>query len=256
VHCVLKPLPDRPRSCNPYRLCKYNVASPISACALRYIIQLPVLEEFWLVADSFQLPDPLPVIVFPSLRLLDVEYSGDPTWLKLLPAIDNPDLTSIFVKCSGSDVTRFMEEFQLTMTGCGMNKRLRDFRMRNLDQFKITQRIIACTFSFKNLTTLIIPSERSETVCQTLRLTDNDIDLLTRAMPGLEYLAVCGEPCGVHSQITFKSLCTISHRLMRLKMLRIHFNPTSLVTKVGKDSESVDVALGLPDLKTPFPSHG
>jgi len=148
-----------------------------------------------------------------------------------------------------------MEEFQLTMTGCGMDKRLRDFRVRSPDEFKITQRIIACTFSFKNLTALTISSECSEPVCQTLRLTDNDIDLLTRTIPGLESLAVGGEPCGVLSWITLKSLYTISRRCVRLTVLRIHFDPTSFVTKVGKDPEFVDVALGLPDLKVPSPSH-
>ena len=236
--------------CNPYRLRKYNVDSPISAFTLRHVVQLPSLEEFWLVADSFQLPDPLPIIVFPSLRLLDVEYSGDPTWLKLLPAIENPVLTSIFVECSGPDVAQFMETFQLTMTGCGMQERLQEFRVRSQDEFKITPQIIACTFSFKNLTSLKVLSECSA-LCQTFDLTDDDIDLLTKVMPHLESLAVGEEPCRVPSQITFKSLYTISRRCTRLTNLQIHFNPILFVTKVDTDSESGDVALGLSDINTP-----
>ena len=236
--------------CNPYRLRKYNVDSPMSASVLGHTVQLPSLEEFWLVVvDSFQLPDPLPVIVFPSLRILDVKYNGDLTWLKLLPAIDNPSLTSIFVQCSGSDVAHFMEAFQLITTGCGMHERVQQFRVRGHDEFKITPRTIACTFSFKNLTFLKMLSECSATSCQTLHLTDNDIDLLTKAMPRLESLALGGEPCRVRSKITFKSLYAISRRCTRLTTLQIHFDPASFVVKVEMDS--MDVALGLPDLKTP-----
>jgi len=236
--------------CNPYRLRKYNVDSPISPSALRHIIQLPSLEEFWLVVGSFQLPDPLPIVVFPSLRLLDVEYSGDPTWLKLLPAIENPVLTSVFVECSGSDVAQFVEAFQLTMAGCGMHERLQEFRVRSQDEFKITPQIIAYTSSFKSLTSLKVLSECSPTVCQTFDLTDDDIDLLTKAMPRLESLAIGEEPCGVPSQITFKSLYTLSRRCPLLATLQIHFNPALFITKVDTDSESGDVALGLLDLKT------
>lgn len=237
--------------CNPYRLRKYNVDSPISTSALRHLIQLPSLEEFWLVVDSFQLPDPLPIVVFPTLRLLDVEYRGDPTWLKLLSAIENPVLTSIFVECSASNVAQFMEAFQLTMTGCGMHERLQEFRVRSQDEFKITPQIIVCASSFKNLTSLKVLSVCSPGICQTFDLTDSDIDLLTKAMPRLESLAIGEEPCGVHSQITFKSLYTISRQCPRLTTLQIHFDPTLFVTKVDADSESGDVALGLPDLDTP-----
>jgi hypothetical protein len=81
--------------CNPYRLRKYNVDAPISASALRHIIQLPSLEEFWLVDDHFSFQTLYPCVVFPSLRVLDVECNGDLTWLKLLPAIENPVLSNI-----------------------------------------------------------------------------------------------------------------------------------------------------------------
>ena len=237
--------------CNPYRLRKYNVDSPISAAAFKHLVQLPSLEEFWLVVDSLQLPDPLPIVVFPSLRLLDVEYNGDPTWLDLLPAIENPVLTSIFVECSGSDVTQFMEAFQLILAGCGMHERLQEFRVRSQAEFRITPQIMARTFPFKNLTSLKVLSECSPTVCQTFDLTDHDIDLLTKAMPSLESLAIGEEPCGVPSQIAFKSLYTISHRCPRLTTLQIHFNPALFVTGVDTGSVSGDVALGLPNLKTP-----
>ena len=238
--------------CNPYRLRKYNVDSPLSASALTHIVQLPSLEEFWLVVNSPQLQDPLPIVVFPNLRLLDVEYGGDPTWLKLLPAIDNPVLASIFVQCSGSDVAQFMEAFQLTMDGCAVRESLQEFRVRSQDEFKITPRMISCTLSFKNLTSLKVLSECSGTVCQTFDLTDVDIDLLTKAMPHLEALAIGEEPCGVPSQITFNSLYTISSRCLRLTVLQIHFNPALFVTTVDRDSEPGNVALGLPDLNSPL----
>ena len=234
--------------CNPHLLRKYNIDSPISASALRHIVQLPSLEEFWLVVDSFQLSDPLPTIVFPSLRLLDVECNGDPTWLKLLPAIEDPVLASIFVECS--DVAQFMETFHSTVTGCGMHGRLKEFRVRSQDEFRITPQIIACTLSFKNLTLLKVLSECSAT-CQTLDLTDDDIDLLTRAMPHLESLVIGENPCRVASKITFKSLYIISRRCTRLTTLLTHFNPTLFVAKVDEDSASGNVALGLSDLSTP-----
>lgn len=237
--------------CNPYRLRKYNIDSPLSASALRHVIQLPSLEEFWLVVDSFQLPDPLPVIVFPSLRLLDVEYKGNHTWLELLPAIENPVLTSIFVECSGTGVERFMDAFKLTVAGCRLQERLQEFRIRSQDEFKISPAILASTLSFKNLTSLKVLSECPSSVCQTFDLTDNDIDLLTNAMPRLEALAIGEEPCGVPSQITFKSLYIISCRCAQLSNLQIHFNPVLFVTRLDTDSESGGVALGLSDLTAP-----
>lgn len=237
--------------CNSYRLRKYNVDSPISPSALRHIIQLPSLEEFWLVVGSFQLPDPLPVIIFPSLRLLDVEYRGDHTWLKLLPAIEDPVLTSIFVECSGSDVAQFMEAFQLTMTECGMQEILQEFRIRSQDEFRISPEIITCTFSFKNLTSLKMLSECASNTCQTFDLTDDHIDVLTKTMPRLECLTIGGEPCGIPSQITFKSLYTISRQCSRLTTLQIHFNPAMFVTRVETDPAPGDTVLGLSDLNTP-----
>jgi hypothetical protein len=83
-------------------------------------------------------------------------------------------------------------------------------------------------------------------------LTDNDVDLLTQAMPRLEHLAVGGSPCHVRSQITFKSLYTISHRCPQLTTLLIHFNPASFIAKVKADCESGNVALGRWDYPSSF----
>lgn len=243
--------------CDPYRLRRYNVDSPLSLVALRHIIQLPSLEEFWLVIDSsrfleFHLLDPLPVIVFPTLRLLDVEYKGDHTWLKLLPAADNPVLTSIYVECPGPEVAQFMEAFKLTADECRLQERLQEFRVRSKVEFRISPEIIAWTFSFKNLTSLKVLSECSSSVCRTFDLTDGNIDLLTRAMPRLQTLAIGETPCGIPSQITFKSLYAISHRCPGLTTLQIHFNPGEFVTKVDTDREPAYAALGLSDPTPPL----
>lgn len=237
--------------CNSYHLRKYNVDSPLSASALRHVIQLPSLEEFWLVVDSFPSEDPLPIIVFPKLRLLDVEYSGDPTWLKLLPAIENPVLASLFIQCLGPDVAQLMVSLQLALAGCAVCERLQEFRVRSKDDFKITQQMVACTFQFKNLTSLKLLSECPPTICQTFDLTDDDIDLLTQAMPRLESLAIGEEPCEAPSQTTFNSLYIISRRCPRLTTLQLHFNPARFVAKVDTDSESRDVTLGLFEFGTP-----
>ena len=242
--------------CNQHlHTCK--VDSPISAAALRHAIQLPSLEEFQLLITSFHLPDPLPTVVFPSLRELDVQCNGDPAWLKLLSSIENPVLATIKITCPGSAIERFMETFQPVITGCGIHKCFRELWMETEfpDEVRITSQIMACTFSFKNLTLLALFSEWDcfDLFCKTVDLTDGDIDLLTNAMPCLKYLAVgSSTPCGVPSQITFKSLYTISHRCPQLTDLMIHFNPALFVTKVGTN-ESWDVALGLSDHKT-FPS--
>jgi len=230
----------------------WNVDSSISTAALEHTIQLPSLEDFRFIIRSFQLPDPLPTVVFPSLRSLDVECNGDPAWLILLSAVENPVLTTIKIRCPGSTMERFMKTFQLVMTGCGMHACLREIWMDSPDDVKVTSQMIACNFSFKNLTTLTLFSELDcSDVCKTVDLTDDDIDLLTNAMPCLEDLVVgSSTPCEVPSQITFKSLYTISHRLTRLSGLMIHFNPALFVTKVGT-GESWDVALGLSDHKIP-----
>ena len=220
--------------CNPHRLRKYHVDAPLSASALSHVIQLPRLESLWLAAvnSSLCFPDPLPNVVFPSLRTLDVESDGDLAWLKLLP--ESPVLSEFYVGCTGP-VEQFMETFQSTAAGCGIHKRLRKFTLRNGEGFTITPQIIAWNLLFENLTFLQLLSDCS-TTCQTEDLTDKDIDLLTNAMPGLTYLAIGQQPCSVPSKMTFKSLCNISRRCTQLTSLQIHFNPNSFVQKVN-DSE-------------------
>ena len=233
--------------CDPHRLRKYNIGAPLSASALSHIIQLPSLEEFGLVAP-FQFPDPLPAVVFPSLQVIVVDFDGSLTWLKLLPAIESSGLSIIRVKCPGPNVARFMGAFQQTTIGCGMHERLQEFAVQSREEFKITPQFLACNFSFKNMTSLKFHAKCS-TSCQTLDVTDGDVDLLTNAMPGLKSLAIGGEPCIVPSKITFKSLYTLSSRCTRLKSLQIHFNPSSFIAKFNADVASEGA--GSSSLKTP-----
>jgi hypothetical protein len=188
--------------CNPNRLQTFDVGGYMSTSALKHAMPL---ESFLLMFDSSigQLPYPLPPVVFPSLQQLDVEHSdGDHKWLNLLPAIENPVLST--VQCSGSDVMQFMETFQLTVTGCGIHQRLKLFELLSQEHSK-TPHIIACNFSLKNLTTLHVVGTCYD-ACQTSDLTDDDIDLLTNSLPCLESLKLAGKPCSVPSNITFKSL--------------------------------------------------
>jgi hypothetical protein len=169
----------------------------------------------------------------------------------LLAAIENPVLTMMDVKCPGSDVERFTETFSTITetTGRGLHDCLEEFTVGSPDKFKITPQIIARSSSFKNLTYLRLLSACSD-VCQTSDLTDDDIDLLTRAMPCLKDLSIGGDPCGIPSRITFKSLYIISSRCRQLRHLRVHFNPALFVTKVCAEFETWDTALGLSDLNT------
>ena len=45
------PSTNKAMQCNPHRLRKYNIGSPMSASALRHVVQLPSLKEFWLVVS-------------------------------------------------------------------------------------------------------------------------------------------------------------------------------------------------------------
>ena len=238
--------------CNINGLRKYNVDAAISSSALRHAIQLPSLDSFWLISDSSinQLTFPLPDVVFPSLRVLSVKHNdGDHTWLDLLPAIESPVFSRISVHCPGPDVVPFMEKFELTVTGCGLHERLESFKLLSRDYVKITTPdIIAHTFRFKKLTELHLLGTCSE-FCLTSDLTDDDIDLLTKALPCLESLKLGGKPCRFPSMITFKGLSTISRRCTRLKTLQIHFSTTSLIRAVRNQAlaqvRDVRVALGL-----------
>jgi hypothetical protein len=210
-------------------------------------MQLPLVETFWAVG-LLHLPDPLPDIVFPSLREIDVEFSGDLTWLKLLPAIQSPLLSIISVECPERDIMQFMEAFQLTMVTCGMHERLQKFILRkhHREAFDITPQLVACNFSFKNMSSLELLSDCS-LHCGTLDLTDDDIDLLTDVMPGLKSLTIGGRPCDIPSKITFKSLDTLSRRCTGLTALQIHFNPDSFITRAAdSSSDSGDVGLETP----------
>jgi hypothetical protein len=73
----------------------------------------------------------------------------------------------------------------LTMTGCRMHELLRGFMVESLDNYKITTQTIGRFFSFKSLTSLTLSFECSDS-CSSSDLKDDDIDLLTKAMPRLE----------------------------------------------------------------------
>jgi hypothetical protein len=120
-----------------------------------------------------------------------------------------------------------MKTFEKTMTRCGMHESLQEFTLASLENFRITPQIIARHLSFKNLTKLLLNSECSD-ICLTSDLTDDDIDLLTKAMPCLEALTLGSPPCRVPSQITFKSLYTISRRCTQLITLKFTSTPSSL----------------------------
>ena len=216
--------------CNPNRLRTYNVDAPLSAPALSHVIQLPLLESLWLV-EPFHFPDPLPDTVFPSLQVLNVEFTRDLAWLKILPKC--PVLSEIQISCP--DFAQFMETFLSTITGCGMHERLQEPALCSRGDFKVTPQI--AWNSSLNLTGFqLYPTD--STSCQTLDLTDADISLLINAMPHLQILLIGEEPCRVPSKITFNSLYTISSRCTGLRTLRIHFNPDSFITKVNADFKS------------------
>jgi hypothetical protein len=101
------------------------------------------------------------------------------------------------------------------LSRCGLHEleRLTSFYVDGRD-LKITPQIIAGTLLFKGLTSLQLLSDCTN-VCQTRDLTDDDIGRLTNAMPRLESLSIGDQPCGAPSQITFKSLYTISRRCTR-----------------------------------------
>ena len=222
--------------CNPNRLRTYNVDAPLSASAFSQVIQLPLLENLWLV-EPFHFPDPLPDVVFPNLQRLNVEFTRDLALLKILPKC--PDLSEIEITCPGPDVTQAMEIFHSTITGCGLHERLQELSFCSHDEFKVTPQMITFNSSLKNLTDFELSSYSTDsTSCQTLNLTDADISLLTNAMPNLQNLVIGEEPCRVPSKITFNSLYTISSRCTGLRTLRIHFNPDSFITKVNADFKS------------------
>ena len=220
--------------CNPNRLRTYNVDAPLSAPALSHAIQLPLLEALCFV-EPFHFPDPLSDVVFPSLQALNVEFTRDLAWLKILPKC--PVLFMIQIIYLGPDVAQFMETFLSTITGCGMHERLQELTFCGRGEIKVTPQLIACNFSLKNLTVFELYSTGS-TSCQTLDLTDADINLLTNAMPHLQVLVIGEEPCRVPSKITFNSLYTISSRCTGLRTLQIHFNPDLFITKVNADFKS------------------
>jgi len=223
--------------CNPHRLRTYNVDAPLSASALSHVTQLPSLEEICLVGP-FHFPDPLPNILFPSLRALDIKSPRDLAWLKLLPKC--PVLSMLYVQCPGSDFAQYMETLHSTITRCGMHDRLQELKLWSADEFKITPQILARNFPFKNLTSFQLHSTSKSIPCQTLDLTDADIGLLANAMPGLITLVIGEGPCSAPSKITFNSLYAISRRCTRLTDLRIHFNPDSFINKVDHSRSGND----------------
>ena len=84
-------------------LSSFCVASPISEAALLRAAQLPELREFSVRGGTPGLSDPLPLTMFPSLRMILISMGGFPAWLEVLRHIQSKRLTELSVDFEAGD---------------------------------------------------------------------------------------------------------------------------------------------------------
>ena len=213
-------------SCNPNLLSGFCVASPISEAALLRAAQLPELQEFSVRGGTPGLSDPLPLTIFPSLRMILISTGRLPTWLEILRHTQSKHLTDLSIDFEDNgNLSAISSHLQYS----GIHRTLTELRLCPGEEWIIDRVSIAPLLVLGELTSLKIFAA-CEDQCIFL-LSDKDIENLVKAMPKLEALSL-GIPCPeqMRGDLTVKSLLAIAKHCKALETLKIHINCQSIVT--------------------------
>ena len=215
-------------SCNSNLLHRFCVASPISGAALLHAVQLPELQEFSLRGGTPGLTDPLPLMMFPSLRTILISMGGLPTWLEILRHIQSKFVTELSVDFEVGDDKNLLT-ISTHLQHSEIHRTLTELRLCPGEGWIIDKASISPLLVLGELTFLGIFTECQEERC-IFSLSDQDIERLAKAMPKLEVLSL-GVPCSaqMRDDLTVKSLLAIAKYCKALKALEAHINCESIV---------------------------
>lgn len=184
----------------------FETCVPLSEAAIRHIMQLPHLRAWHTVQGP---PRSVPTSIFPSLEDLHLGDRAAIPWLHLLASRGNWDGSALATSHSNIRET-----------------------LKTLDCPRgtiVNSIFLSSVVKFSNLVLL-----RVHTLCHDeggcpFRMTDDDVNDLTSALPRLKTLGL-GDPCGLNScETTVASLLSISVHCLDLTVLYIHFNTLTIV---------------------------
>lgn len=225
--------------CTPHRLCNFAIDAPVSRAAFLHASQLPnlrYLEVKAIQADGSEHDEAqLPTTMFPSLRYLCVgELCANSIWLPSLKRIDSKNLVGLVLKLKNVGAARTALHLRALkdLQPRGLHRTLTMLAIDCKDNFsglEVNRATVEHLLPLTQLTSLAISFTCGLNQCGH-KLSDEDLELLVKAMPELEDLTLGETPCSIPADNSIKSLVAIAEHCKHLRQLSIHVNVGASIT--------------------------
>ena len=198
--------------CGPL-LRSFGTSVDLSGAATDHLMQLPNLSH-WTTAQGP--PRVVPTSIFPSLKSVYLDKQVALPWLHLLASHERGALRN--GSTSASPHTNIRE----ILKSLNCSSRIAD------------STLMSFVVRFRNLVTLGIHADCYNGGSCAFRLTDDNIEDLVAALPGLKSLQL-GAPCWINScDTTVASLLSISVHCPNLTALQAHFSTRTIVSDMQR----------------------
>ena len=203
----------------------FDVDSPLTEEARGVVHRLPDLRYLTVVTGG---GTSLPSLMLPSLtKLLIIEHDHDHDWLDWMEMFYGATLgklETVNFAPESEQIGDFLGAFERAALAASVQNALSNFVLYTRYSWDPK---LSSLLSFTQMKTLSIhfPCDRG---CY-LRVGDDDIINLARAMPELEILRLGDRPCRrIPTGVTAKGLAVLAHHCPNLSVLCIHFQVASL----------------------------
>ena len=187
----------------------FETCVPLSEAGIRHLMQLPDLHTWYTVQEP---PRTIPASIFPFLEQLHLGDHAAIPWLHLLASRGKGILRDGSASATSHSNTRET--------------------LKSLDCPRgtiVNSIFLSSVVNFSNLVRLRVHNFCRDGDGCSFRMTDDNVNNLTSALPRLEALEL-GNPCGLNScENTVASLLSISVHCRDLTVLSIHFNTLTIV---------------------------
>ena len=200
---------------------RFHVDSPLTEEAREVIYRLPDLRGLSVVVEKAV---SLPPLMFPNLTDLVITYDHDSDWSRMFRGATLGKLKCVRFLSGSEQIGDFLETFEKVALAASVQKTLSEFHFST--PFPWNPKY-SSLLPFTQLTHLVIDLLCDDGCSSTED--DKIITDLAQAMPKLEVLALCEEPCDETSTgVTAKGLVALADHCLDLNTLRIHIQVASL----------------------------
>ena len=203
-----------------------HVNFPLTEQANEVLYKLPSLRSLSVVIDE---EISLPPVSLPNLTELEITCHGEDDWPRLFRGATLGKLESVTFHPQSNQIDDFLGGFEKVALQLSIQNTLSTFHL--LSTYSWNPKY-SSLLPFTQMVYLDIEFTCDDECSSTV---DDDIIIsLSQAMPKLETLGLCDEPCSqLTSGVTPKGLLALAHHCPDLYILRIHFQVDSLNVSTG-----------------------